>query len=107
MSNELERQFLGAVVQAVDDFERQLADRQTAGTAGDGSGMSGGSMSEPKAKPCTRPGCNGTMRYEPEALPGRERATGTGVGAGDIAWQKGGAQPAWVCDVDSRHLEPA
>jgi hypothetical protein len=58
-------------------------------------------------KPCTAPGCRGTMRYYEQVLPeryGRNQPTATHHD-GELVLQPA-RQPGWVCDQDPRHAEP-
>jgi hypothetical protein len=61
--------------------------------------------SEGETKPCSYPGCKGTLTYSAKARPPGWGAGTAGEG-GQTVW---GAQeqPGWECDKNRDHFKPA
>jgi hypothetical protein len=59
---------------------------------------------EQEKKPCSIPGCRGTMTFGSSVMPPGSR-TGTGKPDGQIVWA-GKPQPGWLCDANTEHFEP-
>jgi hypothetical protein len=55
-------------------------------------------------RPCTRPGCNGVMRFSTTAKPAGSQV-GTGLDDGRIAWENR-PQPGWLCNKNPEHFDP-
>jgi hypothetical protein len=59
---------------------------------------------EGDTQPCTRPGCNGVMKFSATAkAPGSQ--AGTGIDDGRISWENR-PQAGWLCDKNPEHFDP-